>query len=128
MENYIIWLDSEKAQLFALQPSGVKRSHVKKSGVDHHTRNKKDNPNDEHAEHFFKLVTEALSGADQLLIMGPGLAKNHFKTYLEKHHHAKLASQIIGMENSDHPTDNEILAAGRTYFKKYDLFHNPISE
>jgi len=55
-----------------------------------------------------------------------GLAKDHFKTHLETHHTAGLAKRIIGMEVVDHPTDNQILAASRKFFKTYDLFNNPI--
>ncbi len=128
MSDYVIWLDSEKAQIFALKTSGIERTHLEKKGVDHHTHNKKDHHGDAAPEHFFRDLALKLKDAEQLLILGPGLAKNHFRTHLETHHTGGLATRIVGFENSDHPTDNQILAAARKFYKTYDLFNNPISE
>lgn len=126
MTDYVIWLDSEKAQIFALKTSGIEKSHLKKSGMDHHTHNKKDHHGDSAPEHFFRELAVKLKDAEKLLILGPGLAKNHFKTHLETHHTGGLAKKIIGIENCDHPTDNQVLAEARKFFKHYDLFNNPI--
>ena len=125
MADYVIWLDSEKAQIFDLKPSGIEKSQLKKSGMDHHTHSKKDHRGDSAAEHFFRDLAKKLKGAEQVLVLGPGLAKNHFKTHLETHHDG-LAKKIVGIENSDHPTDNQILATARKFFKTYDLFNDPI--
>ena len=128
MTDYVVWLDSENAQIFAMKESGIEKSHLKKSGIDHHTFNKKDHHGDAPGEHFFRDLAVRLKDSGQLLILGPGLAKNHFKTHLETHHAESLAKRIIGIENSDHPTDNQILATARKFFKTYDLFNNPIAQ
>lgn len=125
-KNYVVWLDSEKAQIFELKTSGVEKSVLEKSTMDHHTSAKKNREVDSNKEHFFRDLAIKLNGADQLLLMGPGLAKKHFKTHLETHHTGGLAKRIIGVENSDHPTDNQILATSRLYYKEYDKFHSPI--
>jgi stalled ribosome rescue protein Dom34 len=122
----VIWLDSGIAEIFALKVSGIEKSHLKKTGVDHHTRNKKDSHGDPDLEHFFRDLAIKVGDAKELLIMGPGLAKNHFKTHLETHHANGLAKKIVGMEVCDHPTENQILAIARKFFKTYDLFNNPI--
>ncbi len=126
MADYVIWLDSEKAQIFSLKPSGIEKSHLEKKGMDHHTHNKRDNHSDTASEHFFRDLAIKLKNAEKLLILGPGLAKNHFKSHLEKHHNGDLAKSIIGIENSDHPTENQILAAARKFYRTYDLFNEPI--
>lgn len=126
MTNYVIWLDSEKAQIFALMTSGIKKSHLEKKTMDHHTHNKKDHHGDSAPEHFFRDLADRLQDAQQLLILGPGLAKNHFHTHLEAHDKDGLAKKIVGIESCDHPTDNQILAEARKFFKHYDLFNNPI--
>jgi stalled ribosome rescue protein Dom34 len=128
MTDYVVWLDYEKAHIFALGISGVEKSHLEKSGIDHHTHNKKDHHGDSPSEHFFRDLAVRLKDSGQLLILGPGLAKKHFKTHLETHHTEGLAKKIIGVENSDHPTDNQILATARNIFKTYDLFNNPIAQ
>ena len=126
MTDYVIWLDSEKAQIFALKISGIEKTRIQKSGVDHHSRNKKDQHTDSDQEHFFRDLAVALMKVEgKLLILGPGLAKNHFKNYLESHHKGGLVNKIVGLENCDHPTDNQILAEARKFFKHYDLFNNP---
>lgn len=126
MTDYVIWLDSKKAQIFALKQSGIEKSHLEKKNFDHHTHNKKDHHGDTSPEHFFRDLAIRLKDAGQLLILGPGQAKSHFKTHLETHHTGDLAKKIVGIENSDHPTDNQILAEARKFFKTYDLFKNPI--
>ncbi|HYX33400.1 MAG TPA: hypothetical protein VE954_09825 [Oligoflexus sp.] len=124
--DYIVWLDSEKAQIFGLNTTGIEKSNVKKSGIDHHSHDKKDHTNDSHLEHFYRDVATKINDAVQLLIMGPGVAKSHFKNYLESHHASGLSKKVIGIENSDHPTDNQILATARGFFKTYELFNTPI--
>ena len=126
--EYIIWLDSEKAQTFALTPTGIEKSHLKKSGVEHHTRDKNDKTTDSDLQHFYRDLAAKLSGAKKLLIMGPGLGKTHFNSYLESHHSGGLAKAVIGVENSDHPTDNQILASARGFFKVYDHFNTSVKE
>jgi stalled ribosome rescue protein Dom34 len=123
--DYVIWLDSEKAQIFSLKTSGIEKSHLEKGGVDHHSRHNNDRHEDSDQEHFFRDLAVKVKDAQKLLVMGPGLAKNHFKSHLETHA-ANLAKKIIGIENSDHPTDNQILAAARKFYQKYDLFNDPI--
>ena len=126
MSDYEIWLDSEKAKIFALKTTGIEGRYLEKKVIDHHTSNKKDHHGDPNTKRFFQELAERLKDAQQLLILGPGLAKNHFKTHLDDHHKGGLATKIIGMVDSDHPTDNQILAASREFFRTYDLFNNPI--
>lgn len=126
MSNYVLWLDSEVAHIFALKTSGIEKSSLHKGGVNHHTHNKKDHHADPELDHFFRDVTAKLGQVDQLLILGPGLAKKHFKTYIEKHHAKDMAKHVIGVENADHPSDDGILAMARKFYKTYDLFNNPI--
>jgi len=126
MSQYVVWMDSEKASIFNLKPTGIIKTHVEKTVIDHHTHSKDNAHSDPAIEHFFHDLAKKLNDAEEMLILGPGLAKTHFKTHLEKHHHAGLAKKIIGIENSDHPTDNQILAVARPFFIKYNLFNHPI--
>ncbi len=124
--DYVVWLDSEKALIFALKTTGIEKSHLQKGGVDHHTQNKKNHHGDSSMEHFYRDLAIKLKDTKQLLILGPGLSKNHFKTHLENHHTGGLAEKIVGLESCEHLTDNQILAKSRAFFKTYDLFNNPI--
>lgn len=128
MATYVIWMDSEKAQIFNLKTSGIEKSHLEKHKGDHHTHSKKDHHGDPATEHYFRDLAVRLKDAEEVLILGPGLAKNHFKTHLENHHGEQLAKKIVGIENSDHPTDNQILAEARKFFATYNLYNQPIKQ
>jgi stalled ribosome rescue protein Dom34 len=130
MRNYVVWLDSQQAHVFALNASGLQKSEVDNPNLDHHTHNKKEKTSDRdnNAEHFFRELATTVKDADQLLILGPGLAKNHFKDHLETHSKI-LAAKVIGIEpfeGFEHKSENQMLAAAHKLFKQYDLYHNPI--
>jgi stalled ribosome rescue protein Dom34 len=125
MAHFIIWIDSNNARIFDLTEDGIVKAHVKRNEANHHTSNKKDHHGDPSVEHFYRDVVVNLVNADELLIIGPGLAKNHFKAYLETHR-TELAKKIAGLEETDHPTDKQILALSRKFFKTYNLYNNPI--
>lgn len=125
MAHLVVWLDSNNAHIFDLTEAGIVEAHLKRKEINHHTFNKKDHHGDPSIEHFYKDVAIKLVNADEVLILGPGLAKNHFRTYLETHS-KEIAKKIAGLEETDHPTENQIVALGRKFFKTYNLFNNPI--
>lgn len=129
MKNYIIWLDSEAARIFELTGSGIKKSVCTNSQKDHHTRHKNDLHEDPGSEHYFRDLAAKVADSDQLLLMGPGLAKNHFQKFLASHHATVLAKKVIGLETLEgfeHLSENQMFAAARKFYKTYDLFNNPI--
>lgn len=123
MNNFVVWLDSKEAKIFELKPKGIEKSHLKKSDIDHHRRHKKDIHVDSNVEHYFRDLAVKLKTADQLLLLGPGLAKNHFKSHLESHLPDTLAKKIIGLENLENVSENQIMATAHKFFKHYDLFN-----
>ncbi len=129
MNDFIVWLDSKKAHVFAIKITGIEKSVIKKNDKDHHTRHKNDQRKDSHAGHYYNDVAEKLKGADHLLIMGPGIAKNNFKDHLTTHQTHTLAKKIIGlekMEGFEHKTEKQMMAKAHKFFKTYNLFNNPI--
>ncbi len=110
-----VWLDSEHAKFFEIDAGKVNHQTIKNKHHDHRTDSKAEHA---HAsDPLFKELTVKMGHAERILIIGPGLAKDHFKSYLEKHHHGGLAKKIIGMQTVDHMTDNQVLAWVREYFK-----------
>lgn len=64
---------------------------------------------------FYEVVSNALTDADKILIVGPAGAKSE----LEKHmrlHAKELAARIVAVETVDHPSDGQILKLARKYF------------
>ncbi|HTR55094.1 MAG TPA: hypothetical protein VMJ10_30620 [Kofleriaceae bacterium] len=114
-----VWIDHREARLFHVSsdkfdevtvavPQHIHRRHPKgESGAREH-------PAD--AQRFFHEVARSLEGSEQILVVGPSTAKLDFIRYLHKHEHA-LASRVVGVETVDHPTDGQIAAYTRTYFK-----------
>ncbi len=122
MSAFIVWLDSKGAQVFNLTTSGIQKEHLKKH-THEHSNSHGDSRSHQEDEHFYHEVAHKLNGAKEVLIMGPGLAKDHFKSHLEKHHHVALASKVVGVETVDHPTENQLLEKARKFFKTYDALH-----
>lgn len=125
MSACVIWIDSEHAKIFKISTSKIDKQTLK-----HHSVNPIGSHHDSHKhnseEKFFHEVALAIGDVEELLIFGSGLAKNHFKTHIEKHHHSQLAKHIVGVEPLDHLTDNQILEASRKFFKKFNTFNSTI--
>ena len=115
MGHITIWIDHQHAYIFKYTAAGVDESEMKNSGSADH----------EHLKKFFHEVSINLGTPDQLLIVGPGTAKDEFKHHVEQHHHSALAKVIVGMEvMKDHPRKSEILSVSRNFFDHHFHWHN----
>ena len=110
--TYVAWIDSNHSKLFKLATGKM----------DLHTVNRSNTLDLKNEEYYFHEVAKALKGAQELLLVGPGLAKTHFVAHLKHHHHMDLAKKVVGVETVDHPTEPEILAIARKFFKSHDMF------
>lgn len=127
MKDYVVWLDSKNAHIFALKTSGIEKSMVKKKDNDFRPRNKHESKVDYNSEHYFRNLATKLKGADQILLMGPGLAKKHLQEHLTTHQANTLAKKIIGLENFEsfeHKTEKQLMARASKFFKSYEHFNN----
>ncbi len=119
-ENLAIWIDHKEARICQVSPELADEALITAS---HHLHNKhprgpegvKDHPEDD--KRFFHEVAQSLEGSAQILLTGPSTAKLEFLKYVQAHHHA-LAPKIIGIETADHPTDGQLLAHAKAYFKR----------
>ena len=120
MSSYVVWIDSEHAKVFKMGTEGVQNQNIKSHEHNHHTHNSRD----QHPDHskFYHSVAESLKGAAEILIVGPGQGKLQFKEHLSKHNHAELAQKVLSVESMDHPTEGQILAHARKFFKHAHLF------
>jgi len=66
-----------------------------------------------------------LTHAGAILITGPGKTKNEFENYVREHN-PDLTKRISGVEALDHPSDGEMLALARKFFKADDRMHAQI--
>ncbi|MEK6628749.1 MAG: hypothetical protein AABY53_08995 [Bdellovibrionota bacterium] len=125
MSACVLWIDSEHAKVFKISATGI----VKKQ-LSHHSVNPIGSRHDQHKinaeNNFFHEVALSIGLTEELLILGAGLAKNHFKNHLESHHHQELHKHIVGMEALDSVSDNQILEFSRKFFKKYNTYNSAI--
>lgn len=125
MSACVVWIDSEHAKLFKISASGIQKSEMKKHGAQH-SNSHQDSHNSHQEELFFKEVSKAVGKVEELLVFGPGPAKTHYKSHLEKHHKNDIVPHLVGVEALEKLTDNQILEASRKFFKKFNQFNSSI--
>lgn len=117
----VVWIDQHEAKIFHLDPESFELAKIE--SPHHHVRRhpavtaEHNHPAD--AQHFFKDVAAALSDDMGVLVVGPSTAKMHFLKYVHKHNHG-LEERIVGIESVDHPTDGQLVAYARKYFRAAD--------
>ena len=67
-------------------------------------------------------LSPSFSHSGAILLAGPGTGKVEFKHYLSEHA-PKIDARISAVETLDHPTDGELLALARKFFKVDDRMH-----
>lgn len=120
-----VWLDHSNAKLFQITAHDTVVDHVEDSRPPHHIHRSAD-----HLGHgkvhtdprMMAEIGERLHDAKAILLAGPGQAKLDLRSYLETHSPA-VAGRIWGVEPSDHPTDPQIVAWARHWFKAQDGMH-----
>ena len=118
----VIWIDHNEARIFHVHPEAADETTVlsPQHHIHRHPKGRgeaREHPDDEHS--FFREVAKDLDGADAILIVGPSSAKLEFFRYVHAHAHG-LEPKVVGIETVDHPTDGQIVARARSYFKGSD--------
>jgi hypothetical protein len=121
-QHAVVWLDHRAAKIFFFD-----RDHAQELKI------AATNPIDQVHKHagtreggrivmdadLMNNIVKALEPAAEWLFTGPGNAKDELAKHVKNHHNV-LASRIIGVESADHPTDGQILAMARKYFRAAD--------
>ena len=118
----LIWLDHRTAKIlrFDGQSSESATIHSTDPHVHlHHKANSGDSGNAPIDMGFLKNITAAVASAGVILITGPGSAKNELRAHIEREH-ADIAKRISAVQTLDHPSDGQLLAHGREFFKSDD--------
>lgn len=111
----VIWIDSTHAKVMDISPERMERRTIQAHSHEHHTH-RQDNIDKERNEHgMFKEIAKTIPRDSQVLLLGPGIAKHHFQTYLVEQYPI-VAKKIVGCRNVDHPSDAEIAAMAKEFF------------
>ena len=121
MANFVVFVDQEHAKIFELHPQKVEEHTLRRHEVRHHSGAEKGQNQQKNTDKFFHQVSGHLGSAHEILLVGPGVAKTHFKEYLEKHAH-DIGKKVVGIDTVDHPTDGQIVALAKKFFKAHLAF------
>jgi stalled ribosome rescue protein Dom34 len=121
----VVWIDHREAKIFHFNAEDSERTTVASRHPHaniHHKANSGDSGHVGVDSEFLERVVKALGHAGAILITGPANAKTELSTYINREH-PELARRISAVETSDHPTDGEVVAHGRTFFRADDRMH-----
>ena len=109
----VVWLDHQEAHVAFFDRDHAQTQHIH-SKSQHKHQSKSTNMNG-----YFADIAVAVKKCHEVLVTGPGLTRQQFKDWYEKHDQA-LSKVVVGSIASDHPTDAQLVAMARQYFKKFD--------
>jgi stalled ribosome rescue protein Dom34 len=109
----VVWLDQSEAHVVMFDREHTEAQRIK-SRSHHKHQGKADD-----LGLFFTDIAQALSNTREVLLAGPGLVRNQFRDWCAKHH-AAVADAVVDSVAADHPTDAQLVAMARQYFKKFD--------
>ncbi len=118
-----VWIDQREARVFHFNVDEFDSEVIhplSTHSAGHHHGDKgsaHSSSRDEHA--YLEKVTQAISQAGAILILGPASEKTELVKYIEKSHPA-LRPRIEGVESADHPSDGQLVAHARLVLKSAD--------
>lgn len=117
----VVWLDHAEARIFQFSRDEVEKLTV--HGHKHHLHHKASSVAGSGREPadlaFYTEIGHRLDGSGEILVLGPGAAKLEFIRHVHKTM-PLLEPGIVGVETVDHPTDGQIVAYARKYFRARD--------
>lgn len=124
MSHYhaVVWIDHAEARIFSFNAEDVQESVLHPDRTHLHLHHKAGTTGPGKAAPdaaFLGQVTEGLRAFGAFLIVGPGTAKTELVAHIDKHAPA-LKAKLMGVETVDHPTDGQIVAFARKYFRAAD--------
>lgn len=113
-----VWVDHQEAKIFKFDGDGVEQVelHPGKHPEHHVRREDTKHPDD---TQFFHRIAEQLRGAERILVVGPSTAKLGLLRHLHAHDKA-VETRVVGVETVDHPTNPQLVAYAKEYFKRSD--------
>jgi stalled ribosome rescue protein Dom34 len=124
MSHYhaVVWIDHREARVFHFSPTEIDKLVLHPDHPTKHIHHKANSIGSGHAtadHEFLHAVAQSVADAGAILVTGPGAAKNELVTHIGQHD-PKLKKLIAGVETVDHPSDGELVAHARKYFKAED--------
>ena len=122
----VVWVDHHEAKILGIHVSaGAERDagfeSEKIHGPHGQTHNKRHDDGHRHTldAQFAERIAQALAGASEVLVCGPGAAKDELMAHLRAKH-AAVAAKVVAVEAIDHPTEGQLADHARKVFGKID--------
>ena len=109
----VVWMDHQEAHVVMFD-----REHIEAKRIHSRSHHKHQGKADDTAA-FYAEVAKALTGTHEVLVAGPGLARNEFRDWCAAHQKS-TAVAIVDSIASDHPSDGQLVALAKHYFRKFD--------
>jgi stalled ribosome rescue protein Dom34 len=117
----VVWTDHSEARIFELT-DGELRAHTVKAHPHGHSPRTFASGHLPEDKDFYRSVVGELAQAKEILVVGPATAKLDLLRFA--HEHAPdVEKRVLGVETVDHPTDGQLLAYAKKYFKAADHMH-----
>lgn len=114
----IVWIDSKHATLYRESKAQVTTQKMHARDPEHHTH-RMDREHD--SIHLFKSVCAGLIGCDWILLLGPGVAKKRFQSYLDRHR-PEISRKVVACMTTNNPTGSQI----KDYFETMNASLNDV--
>jgi stalled ribosome rescue protein Dom34 len=118
----VVWIDHHEARVFHFSASDIERLVLHPDHPTRHIHHKANSVGSGRASEdhdFFRSVAQSIADAGAVLITGPADAKIQLNKFISQHD-PKLMKIIVGVETVDHPSDGQLVAYARHYFKAED--------
>jgi stalled ribosome rescue protein Dom34 len=118
----VVWIDHREARVFHFTSTDVERLVLHPDHPTRHIHHKANSIGSGHAaeDHaYLHAVAESVADAGAVLIAGPANEKNELVKYIHELN-PKRISAIVGVETVDHPSNKQLVAYARKYFKAAD--------
>jgi len=118
----VVWMDSKEAHVFLFNAEDVEHQRIKAHSPFRKVHHKAGVIGAGHMQldrDYFDHIINALRGTNEWLLVGPGKAKDQLLHHVDSYV-SWLREKLVGVEAMDHPTDGELVAHARRFFKAAD--------
>lgn len=122
LSHAVVWIDHQEAHVIQFNGDAHENSTITKKSKHGNVHQKAGVLSGHHqvsSPAYLHQVVEAVAGSNEILIVGPGVAKLELIKHIN-HHDAKISNKVVGVETVDHPSDGQLLAYAKKYFLRAD--------
>jgi stalled ribosome rescue protein Dom34 len=115
----IVWIDHSQAKVFHIGLSGEDEAVLHPHMPTRHLHHKANSIGSGHVgfdKVFLAQVMNAVSDAGEILIIGPAGAKTELAKFIREKH-PDIGNRIVAVQAADHPSDREIAAYAKQFFR-----------